>query len=250
MKAGILLSVRAKATRLPGKVFLPLFEGNVTTFLLARLKGSRRASTVVLATSTDPRDDQLSDLAESEGVTCFRGSPEDKLLRYRDAARFHRLDLVVVVDGDDPFVSVTHLDRVIDYAAEEHGRVDVIAFDNLPLGAAAWGISAAALEVVCQDRPESNTEVWGAMFRSDPRFRIASLVEEHPRLARPDIRMTLDYPEDYQFFNTVSEALKQDGRYPTFEAIMDYLWMHPEVTELNRSAQAAYEAHIGLSAAK
>jgi len=41
--AGILLSAREKATRLPGKVLKPLGDGNVTQFLIRRLRQSRRA---------------------------------------------------------------------------------------------------------------------------------------------------------------------------------------------------------------
>ncbi len=250
MRTGILLSVRAKATRLPEKVLKPLYEGNVTEFLLRRLQGSTRAEIVVVATSTDPRDSELARLADQERIACFRGSPEDKLLRYRDAARFHQLDFVVVVDGDDPFVSVRHIDRVIEYAAARPGLVDLVAFDNLPLGAAAWGIAAEALESVCRDRPEANTEVWGSMFRSDARFRVVDLHEDDPHLARPAIRMTLDYELDYRFLTTIANALKQEGRYPSFEAVMDQLSAHPELAELNRDAQAAYEAHLEVSAAK
>jgi spore coat polysaccharide biosynthesis protein SpsF len=250
VKIGVLLSVRSKATRLPGKVLKPFYDGNVTEFLLRRLQSSFRADLVVLATSIDPRDDELAQLAEREGVVCFRGSPEDKLFRYRDAARLHALDFVVVVDGDDPFVSVRHLDRVIEYAAERPGSVDLVTFDNLPLGAAAWGIAVEALEKVCRDRMEANTEVWGSMFRSDPRFRVIDLHEDDPRLARPAIRMTLDYESDYRFLTTIADALKEAGQYPSFETVMDHVWAHPELTELNRDAQAAYEAHLEMSAAK
>ena len=43
-------------------------------------------SSVANATSPDPRDDVLVEIAQKVGVGCFRGSPDDKLLRYRDAA--------------------------------------------------------------------------------------------------------------------------------------------------------------------
>jgi spore coat polysaccharide biosynthesis protein SpsF len=248
MTAGILLSVRAKATRLPGKVFLPLYDGNVTESLLRRLKRSSRALSVVLATSTASGDDDLAALAHSEGVGCLRGSPADKLFRYRDAARTFGLDLVAIVDGDDPFVSVSHLDRSLDHAERHRGDVDLVAFDNLPVGASAWVLTASALEAVCAERAEANTEIWGSLFRSDPRFRIADLHETDPILAKPEVRMTLDYDTDYRFMLTISQALRSQGRYPSFEAVMEHLAAHPELTEINREAQSAYEAHLALSA--
>ncbi len=247
MNAGILLSVRAKATRLPGKVFLPLYDGNVTESLLRRLQRSTRASAVVLATSTASGDDELAALAAREGVACFRGSPDDKLFRYRDAALAFGFKTVAIVDGDDPFVSMSHLDRTLSRAAA--GSADLVSFDNLPLGAAAWCIATSALETVCAGRTEGNTEVWGSLFRSDPRFRIVDLHEDDPRLARPDVRMTLDYDVDYRFFTTVAKALQARGRYPDFESVMQHLAEHPDAIAINREAQAAYEAHLLASAA-
>lgn len=245
VKAGVLLSVREKATRLPGKVLKPLGDGNVTQFLLRRLSACRRADKIILATSWDPRDAVLSQIAEQEGIAAFKGNADDKLLRYRDACRAFNLDFAVVVDGDDPFVSTEHVDRLIERF--DMSPVDYVTFDNLPLGATGFGLSATALERVCSNRPEANTEIWGRLFLDDARFNCVTLQETDPTLARPDVRMTLDYEADYRFFVATVDGLKKLGSEPTFPAIMHYLSEHPEVVALNRDAQAAYELHFRAS---
>ena len=108
----------------------------------------------------------------------------------------------------------------------------------------------APLETICSNRTEENTEVWGRLFRDDPRFCVADLHESDPVLARPDVRMTLDYDADYRFFQTVADALRKGGRYPSFEAVMAHLASHPGVIALNRDAQAEYELHLSASAAR
>lgn len=247
MTAGILLSVREKATRLPGKVLKPLGDGNVTQFLIRRLRQSKRAERVVLATSTDPRDTVLVALAEREGIAATRGSGDDKLLRYRDACRAFKLDFAVIVDGDDPFVSVEHIDRLIDdYQANP---VDYVICEGLPLGATGFGVAASALERVCDGRPEQDTEVWARLFLDDGRFVCRTLPESNPRYARPDIRMTLDYEEDYRFFAAVVDGLRAQGAPPTFAEIMAFLAAHPEVIAINQGAQEKYERHLNKSRA-
>lgn len=247
MTAGILLSVREKATRLPGKVLKPLGDGNVTQFLIRRLRQSKRAARVVLATSTDPRDAVLVELAEREGIAAMRGSEDDKLLRYRDACRAFSLDFAVIVDGDDPFVSVEHIDRLID--AYRTNPADYMICEGLPLGATGFGVAASALERVCDDRPEQDTEVWARLFLDDCRFVCRTLSEPNPAYARPDIRMTLDYEEDYRFFVAVVDGLRAKGRSvpPTFAEIMAYLAEHPEVIAINQGAQEKYEQHLSKS---
>jgi spore coat polysaccharide biosynthesis protein SpsF len=244
MTAGILLSVREKATRLPGKVLKPLGDGNVTEFLIRRLRQSRLGDRVVLATSDDPRDDILVTIAVREGIATFRGSADDKLLRYRDACRAFGLDFAVVVDGDDPFVSVEHIDRLI--ADHRRAPADYAIVAGLPVGGTGFGLAAAALERICVDRPEQNTEVWGRLFTEDPRFTCKTLTEHDPLYARPEFRMTLDYDADYRFFVAVVDGLRQErgAALPTFTEIMTFLAAHPGLGAINRDAQQAYEAHL------
>jgi len=246
MKAGILLSVRAKATRLPGKVLKPLAgSSTVTEHLLRRLAGVRLAEKVILTTSTDPRDEILVDIAASAGFASFQGSLDDKLLRYRDAATAEGLDFVVVVDGDDPFVSVRHIDRIFGHAATQGG--DYIIVYGLPLGATGFGLSTDGLRRVCEGRGEENTEVWASRYLDNPVFHCTRLMETDARWTRPDIRMTLDYAEDYTFFSAVADGLAAEGRETSFENVMDYLAAHAETAEINRGVQEAYETHLRRS---
>ena len=239
MRSGIFLSVREKATRFPGKVLKPLGGKSVTAFLIARLRSSNLADMVVLTTSTDPRDATLCSIAEACGIDAFCGSPEDKLLRYRDAARAHRLDYRVIVDGDDPFVSIEHIDRIISYNTDH--SVDFTTCQDLPLGATSFGLLPSALEEVCRNRPEQDTEIWCQLFLNDPRFKCAALVEPEARFRRSDIRMTLDYAEDYEFFTTVVDALAERDEILSFGKIMDFLSNHPEVVAINQDAPEKYE---------
>jgi len=245
MKTGIFLSVREKATRLPGKVLLALGDASVTEGLVRRLKQSKRAGMVAVATSDDPRDEVLCRIACAEGIKCFRGHPDDKLVRYRDAARHYGLEFVVIVDGDDPFVSVSHIDRIIDHGTRHD--CDFVVFGGLPLGATGFGVSLRALEKVCGDKSETNTEVWGHLMTRDPALRCMELMETDPDFRRPDVRMTLDYPEDYEFFRTVTDGLAAIGLDTSFENVMRWLELNPEAIEINRGVAARYEAHIAKS---
>lgn len=247
MRTGILLSVREKATRLPGKVLLRLGDCNVTEGLVRRLRGSAYADMVAIATSDDPRDASLCRIACAEGIKCFRGHPDDKLVRYRDAARAYGLQFVVIVDGDDPFVSVTHIDRLIAHARA--ADPDFITWTGLPLGATGFGVSARALEKVCGDKAETNTEIWGHLLTRDPALRCIELSETDARFNRPEIRMTLDYEEDYRFFCAVADGLAREGKDTAFENVMLWLAAHPETIALNQGAAARYEQHLARSRA-
>ena len=148
-------------------------------------------------------------------------------------------------DGDDPFVSVSHIDRIIDHATRHD--CDFVVFGGLPLGATGFGVSLRALEKVCRDKSETNTEVWGHMMTRDPALRCTELTEADPALQRPDVRMTLDYAEDYAFCRTVTDGLAALGLDTSFENVMLWLERHPEAVEINRGVAARYEQHIAKS---
>ncbi len=245
MKTGVLLSVREKATRLPGKVLKPLGDANVTEFLLRRLKSIGNADAVILATSIDPRDKILAEIAEREGTIPFRGSEDDKLERYRNAARIYGLDFVIVVDGDDPFVSAGHIEKLI--AAQNATGPDFIVYEGLPLGATGFGVSRDGLERVCEQKKARDTEVWGHLFTENPAFKSEALQETDPLLNRPEIRMTLDYPEDYAFFTAVIEGLAADGTPPDFENVMAFLRNRPDIVTINAGVAETYAAHLAAS---
>jgi len=247
VKTAIFLSIREKATRLPKKV-LRLIGGRTTCeHLIARLSLAKEPDLLVMATSTHPDDDVLVRIARSAGIACFRGSEEDKLNRYLRAAEHYGIDFMVIVDGDDLFCSEEHIDQTIE--AFRQTGADYISQYGLPLGAASFGVRTEALRTVCRLKQEQDTEVWGGYFTDTGRFRVHMIQVTDALLNRPNIRMTLDYEEDFRFFETVFGAVAVEGSVPRFRDVMMFLAAHPEVTAINQAAQVKYEQHLKRSTA-
>jgi spore coat polysaccharide biosynthesis protein SpsF len=245
-KSAVFISIREKSTRLPKKSLRQIEGRTVCEWLIARTRLASAPDLVVLTTSIDPRDAVLCDIATRCGVKHFQGSEDDKLERYLQAAREFQVDLAVIVDGDDLFVSEEHIDAAI--AKFRETGADYVSQQGLPLGAASFGVRVAALDEVCRLKAESDTEVWGGYFTKSNRFNVRMLQVDDPILRRPDVRMTLDYPEDLAFFEKVLGALGKGGAVPTFREIMQYIHAHPEVIDINRGAQAKYEQNLLKSA--
>lgn|GEM_PF-40853 len=246
MKIGCLLSVREKATRLPGKVLLDVAGKPLTVRLLERLSMAKNVDQVILSTSIHPDDDVLIHLAEQEGFASFRGSENDKLLRYHDTAKYYNLDSVIIVDGDDPFCFPETIDMVA--VALRQGNVDCVYLSGLPLGAAATGLTTDALLQVLDMKDESDTEVWGGYFIGSARFRTKEIGINDPLLNHPEIRLTLDYEEDYELVTNVVRAFGNRTDFSSRE-LMDLLVnLRPELVMINASAQARYENHLKNSA--
>jgi len=234
-----------KSTRLPGKALLEIKEKPVIDHLIDRLKLAKSPDLIVLCTSTHPDDAVLADVAHNNSIECFRGSEDDKLDRYVNAAQRYGVNFVVVTEGDNIFYEPEIIDGIIELYL--HTKVDYICCLELPLGTAPHGIRVKALEKVCQIKSETDTEVWGGYFTDTGLFKVEYL-EVSAELRHPEMRMTLDYPEDYEFFKAIFDRLYLPGEVFSLRDIISLLRSNPELIDINKKAQAAYLKHLKKSA--
>ena len=113
MTFGVIIAARMGSKRLPGKALLPLMGIPVISFIIRRLKKSKLASNIIFATTLLKEDDELASVAQNEGVEVFRGSENDVLSRYVQAASAYNFNYVVRITGDCPFVDAHTLDYVL-----------------------------------------------------------------------------------------------------------------------------------------
>ena len=246
-KSAIFIAVRMKSTRLPKKAVLKIKGRTVIEHLIDRLKTSKEADLIVLCTSINPDDAILVAVARNNGIEGFRGSEADKLDRFLGAAEKHGIDLIAAVDGDDIFCDAVYIDKTIQKLKTT--GADMVNCDKLPLGAACNGIKVAALRKVVQMKGESDTEVWGGYFTNNKAFRVEAL-EVEPALNRPDIRLTLDYTEDFKLFQAIFDELYVTGSVFSLRDIVNLFNGKPELLEITREVHQQYLKGIETLAQK
>ena len=245
MRSIFLITARLKSTRLPRKVMADIAGKPAIVHMLDRLKRAKTVSEIVICTSTDPQDDPLQDIARQEGVGCFRGSLEDVLDRLLQAALQFKADYVLNLTADCPLVEADYVDRTVE--TYQQTNADMITAYSLPHGSYCWGIKVAALQKVCELKAEKETEIWGDYFTKSGLFKIHEM-EVEPAVRRPDLRMTLDYPEDLEFFRRLFEGLYVPGQYMRLPEILRWLDTHPDVVEINRHCAQLYQKHRATAA--
>ena len=238
MKADIFLSIRNKATRLPGKVLLQLKGKTLTEHLIDRLKNAKTISQIILCTSTNPSDDVLVEIAKNNNIEFFRGSEDDKLDRYMNASKKFSTDFIVVVDGDDIFCDPIFIDEcVIEF---KQTQADYITVKDLPVGITPFCIKKEALERVCKLKNEINTEVWGSYFTNTNLFNTVFIKVLNSKLRRPDIRLTLDYKEDFILIEKIFDKLYSPEKIISLEEIVNFLNNNPTLLKINQSVHELY----------
>lgn len=90
-----------------------------------------------------------------------------------------------------------------------------------------------ALEAVCKIKSIIDTEIWGYLIDRPEIFKIKT-IKVADKLNRPELRLTLDYDEDYELIrNIYSNVLFK--KVLNLYNVIDYLDENPEIVKINQN---------------
>ncbi|MFA5650576.1 MAG: NTP transferase domain-containing protein [Proteiniphilum sp.] len=227
-KIGIILQARVGSTRMPGKMILPFHDGKgVLELLLQRMEArfaGRENVVLLVATTVNPLDDAIAAIAEKSGVPLFRGSEEDVLKRFVDAATYAETERLIRVCADNPFLDIDAIEVLLRRIGRQHH--DYIAFatsDGTPSIKTHYGFWPEAV------RLDALTRVAGATTERIYREHVTNYIYTYPDgfdldlipidreiEEKPNIRLTLDTPEDFEMQQAIyARCLEKYGKIET-----------------------------------
>jgi spore coat polysaccharide biosynthesis protein SpsF len=224
------------SARMPGKSMAALAGAPALSHIIARLRSVPTLDGVVIATTTLAEDDSIADCAQRSGAEVHRGSEHDVLGRTLQAARQVQAATVVLVTGDSPLIDPAIVQRTIavyfdaraDFASN---RLRGYAF---PIGMDTHVCAIGALEVIARHarEPRHREHVTLYFYDHPDSFRMVGLDPE-PHERRPELRLTLDTPADYELISRLFDALWPAQPLFGLGAVLASLEDHPELQRLN-----------------
>lgn len=200
MKVGIIIQARLGSTRLPNKVLLKLPVSSSTSVIeqiIERAYLVDNIDVIVIATTTNSKDDNLEIyLSENTKVNVFRGSEEDVLLRYYNAAILHNIDHVVRLTGDNPCIDPS----VIEESIKSHiaSDADYTHTVGLPIGMNVEIVKTDVLgDVLGKELLPSDREHVTLFVRNNADNYNVNIIQNEVQEGTDQLRLTLDTPEDY-----------------------------------------------------
>ena len=200
--------------------------------VVARLSRSERVNQVVVATTTTPADGGIVKEAERNASAWFRGSEQDVLSRYVQAAEQFRADRVVRITSDCPLVDPGVVDRVISEAlSSDAGFASNCIHRTYPRGLDTEVFTLDALrraDDMC-DQPHHREHVTPIFYERPDLFRVHSVTgsEDYTRF-----RWTLDTPEDLELIRAIYSRFDNRDDFGWRE-VVSLMEEHPELNEIN-----------------
>lgn len=233
MNVVAIIQARMSSTRLPGKVLVELAGKPVLEHVVSRIESCKTIQKVVVATSTDESDDAIERWCESLGVACYRGSLNDVLDRYYQAAIQSNADAIVRITADCPAIDPTIVDEVV--SAYLVGGYEFFGLSGeFPDGLDCTVFAFSAIE-----------RAWKEAQLPSEREHVGPYIEKHPELFKSGglmkfsglshHRWTLDEPRDLDFLKIVFERLYQAKKPFLAEDVLALLKAEPELLSINGS---------------
>ncbi|HLH31508.1 MAG TPA: glycosyltransferase family protein [Terriglobia bacterium] len=209
-----IVQARMGSTRLPGKVMMKIGGRPLLVYLVERISRSRTLDSIIVATTTNPRDNVIIEECERRGIPNFRGSETDVLGRYVSAARACDADIIVRVTADNPFTDPDSIDRTVD--ALTTGSADYAIENHLPVGLTGEALTWEALSFIDS---VAHTGPWREHVtlyaKENPQALSCAFLEAKAAYNRPDLSFTVDTLDEYlhvretaEHFSTVDFDLK------------------------------------------
>lgn len=213
------------SSRLKKKCLLPFGDGNVLEHVIRRAKFF--GFDPVVCTTDQKEDDIIEEIATNEDALCFRGSSKDKLKRWLDACNKFKIEAFHTIDADDPFFDGESDQKSFDLLLENDYDV-VFPPKNTYVGSVGFSIKTDLIRKACEIKTSDDTEMMWYYLEKVPDFKKVEFSVTDVKAT--NIRLTLDYKEDYWMLHTVLRMLGPNAKR---EEIEDLFVRNPDLYKIN-----------------
>ncbi len=225
----IIIQARTGSTRLPQKMILPFYENEgIFSLILNRLTSNIKKENIILATSSNSNNDVLVETAKRYGINYFRGSENDVLQRFIDAANHFNANKIIRVCADNPFLDIDYLNFLLqNFEMTDCDYMSFSTSEGTPTIKTHYGFWAEAVTLNALNKVKAMTEeslyhehvtnfIYANKDVFDVRFfNISEVIEKHD-----DIRLTIDTKTDFDIQKEIfNDIYKKKPNFNAFDVV-------------------------------
>ncbi|WP_162271133.1 cytidylyltransferase domain-containing protein [Pelosinus fermentans] len=217
-----MLTARLGSSRLKKKHLLNINNQPILSYLINRIGRAFRLEinegkvAIVIATADQEENKQFEMFCKQQ-VSVFYGALDNIPLRHLQAAERYNFDNLISVDGDDILCSVEGMRQVYHELINKKEFVKTI---GLPFGMNVMGYATEFLKTSLEDVKDQVLETgWGRIFNETDKTVLTFDIFN----CNDYMRFTLDYPEDFIFFENFITQFPGDLNNSTDQEIVDFV---------------------------
>lgn len=239
MKVCAIIQARMGSTRLPRKAMLDIEGHPMLWHVVNRIKACEQVDEIIVATTTNQEDQRIEDYCKKNNVHCFRGSSEDVLERYYQAAQFYNTDTIVRITSDCPLIDPRIVDNVIAAYKEnmkQYAGASVVVERTYPRGLDCEVFSFEALERLHRNVKEARyrEHVTLYMYEHETVFPLVNVKND---IDLSMYRWTVDEENDLKLIRKIYKYMKNEKVEFGFKDVLQLMKKQPSLMHINEGVQ-------------
>lgn len=232
-----IVQARSGSSRLPNKILLPFYKGkSILELLIEKLKKVAETK-IIIATSTNPNCDAIEKIARENDVICFRGSENDVLQRFIDAAESEHVKKIIRVCSDNPFLELHSIQELVTIASSVADDVQYASFniDGIPSIKTHYGFwtEYVTLDALLKVKKSTNEKLYhehvtNYIYSHPEQFSIYWIEGPQSVFGNHSIRLTIDTEEDFENAKKIYADISEKTPYPSIAEVVSYLNEHQD----------------------
>jgi spore coat polysaccharide biosynthesis protein SpsF len=219
-----IIQARMGSSRLPGKMLEPIMGQPLMYHIIARALQIRCAQAVYLATTDQPIDDPLVELAQKMGLKVVRGSEDNVMQRFFLAIDDADADYIIRICGDAPLFDPEFMDQSTAAIMEQDADCIRPTCNGPSAYQGAGPISRRALEwsrTVAPDNPRTYEHV--TAYAYDHMDELKTVPFDIDPAFMGEYKLSIDTAADLEFFRTLYAHLYKPGHIVPLEEALRFL---------------------------
>ncbi len=250
-RCNAIIEARISSTRLFKKVLMPICGKPALHLLIERVEQSSAIDKVIVATTTEDEDEEIAKAVSNWGTAVYRGSRDDVMSRVLEAAKAYETDIIVGLTGDNLLIDGHLIDAVVEFLLK--GKYDYVTTTHMhhskkwdaertfPPGITVQALWRRVLEEVNREDFEPRLREYSTfrVYDQPERFRLGAFQcqGKFETFNRPQYRLTMDTPEDFEVVSMVFEQFYPTNPLFSSAEVIHWLDKNPEIVSINRHVQ-------------
>ncbi|MDQ0221214.1 acylneuraminate cytidylyltransferase [Peribacillus cavernae] len=235
MKIAAIIQARMGSTRLPGKILKTVNGKTLLEYQIERVKQAEQIDQIIIATTVKESEQPIVELCKTLDIDYYRGSEQDVLSRYHEAAQKFGVDVIVRLTSDCPIIDPKIIDRVVNQYLNNRVTIDYISNTlerTYPRGLDTEVFSFEALNKAYQESilPKDREHVTAYFYTNPDLFKIQGIKNEYNY---GSYRWTVDTEEDFELIRLILSELYNPNKLFLLEDVIKLLKAHPEWNDIN-----------------
>lgn len=234
-----IIQARVGSTRLPNKIFNTIKGKPILWHVINRVSFSKNIDKIVVATTDLKEDDITEQFCKENKIQFYRGSSDDVLSRYYEAAKKFNADLIIRITSDCPVIDPIILDKMLINFFELYEKEKIDYMSNTIVRTFPRGLDAEIFPFNVLEKTYNEAK------QDYEREHVTPYIYQHPEIFEIKNfgndrdysfhRWTVDTIEDFQLIEEIYEALYKENDIFYFEDILRLFEQKPDLIKINQN---------------